>query len=161
MTAWLRGAGVGRAGGVWARSGDWKLIRWFGAPAGDDARHELYNLRDDLSETTNLAAAQPARVKELDALIDGFLADTGATFPRPNPAYQPALARPTKAKAAAATDDPLEGWKARQCEAVVKDGVLTMTGNGKAATAFLGHAMGRTTGPVTSASRRSSTVAPR
>ena len=141
-------AGVGRAGGVWARSGDWKLIRWFGAPAGDDARHELYNLRDDLSETTNLAAAQPARVKELDALIDGFLADTGATFPRPNPAYQPALARPTKAKAAAATDDPLEGWKARQCEAVVKDGVLTMTGNGKAAAAFLGHAMGRTTGPV-------------
>jgi hypothetical protein len=27
-------------------------------------------------------------VKELDALINGFLADTGATFPRPNPAAE-------------------------------------------------------------------------
>ncbi len=142
------GGSIGRAGGVSARAGDWKLIRWFGASPGDEARYELYNLRDDLSETKNLAAAEAARVQELDALIDSFLADTGATYPRPNPAYQAKAAKPVKAKASAAVADPLEGWKARQCEVVVKDGLLTMTGSGRAGAAFLGHAMGKTAGPV-------------
>ena len=77
------GQSVGRAGGVWVRSGDWKLIRWFGLPADDKTRLELYNLRDDLGETKNLADAESARVKELDGLIERFLADTGATYPRP------------------------------------------------------------------------------
>lgn len=135
-------AGVGRAGGVWVRSGDWKLIRWFGVPIGNESRLELFNLRDDLGESKNLAATQSARVKELDKLIDGFLADTGATFPRPNPAFKPT------ANTTASTADPLDGWKARQCEAVVKEGVLTMTGTGKEGTAFLGHGMGKLSGPV-------------
>jgi arylsulfatase A-like enzyme len=142
------GKSPAKAGGVWARSGDWKLIRWFGAELSDELRFELYNLREDIGESKNVAAREPARVKELDALIDGFLADTGATYPRPNPAYQPGVARPAKAKVAALAADPLEGWKARQCEAAVKDGILTMTGTGKQGGAFLGHAMGRTTGPV-------------
>jgi arylsulfatase A-like enzyme len=133
------GRRAGRCGGVWVRSGDWKLIRWFGVPP----TYELYNLRDDLGESKDLAAAQPARVKELDALIDAFLADTGATYPRPNPACKSAAA-----KAPAAPADPLEGWKARQCDAVVKDGVLTMTSKARPGAAFLGHAMGKTTGPV-------------
>ncbi|MBI3882187.1 MAG: sulfatase [Verrucomicrobia bacterium] len=145
------GKSPAKAGGVWARSGDWKLIRWFGNLT-DDVRFELYNLREDLSETKNLAAAQPVRVKELDALIDGFLADTGATYPRPNPAYKPNVARVANPKAAAKASalgaDPLEGWKARGCEAVVQDGVLTMTGTGKAGAAFLGHAMGKLQGSV-------------
>jgi hypothetical protein len=142
------GRSPGRAGGVWVRSSDWKLIRWFGNEFGDDVRFELYNLRDDLSETQNLAATQSARVKELNALIDGFLTDTGATYPRPNPAYQPASTTATNPNAAAPAADPLEGWKARQCEAVVKDGVLTLTSTKPAGTAFLGHGMGRTQGPV-------------
>lgn len=141
------GRSAGRCGGVWVRSGDWKLFRWFGLSAGDPETHELYNLRDDIGETKNLAAAQPARVKELDTLIDAFLADTGATYPRPNPAYKPAAMRPA-GKAAAGPADPLEGWKARQCDAVVKGGVLTMTSKARPGAAFLGHAMGRTTGPV-------------
>jgi arylsulfatase A-like enzyme len=81
------GRSVGQAGGVWVRSGDWKLIRWFGAPAGDARRHELYNLRADLSESKNLATTEPERVKRLNQLIDDFLSDTGAMYPRPNPAY--------------------------------------------------------------------------
>lgn len=80
------GQSVGRAGGVWVRSGDWKLIRWFGVPAEDKARLELYDLKNDLGESKNLASAETARAKELDGLIDGFLVDTGATYPRPNPA---------------------------------------------------------------------------
>jgi arylsulfatase A-like enzyme len=80
------GQSPGRAGGVWVRSGDWKLIRWFGLPTDDKARLELYNLRTDLSESKNLAATDSRRVGELDRLIDNFLAETGATYPRPNPA---------------------------------------------------------------------------
>jgi arylsulfatase A-like enzyme len=127
-----------RAGGVWVRAGVWKLIRWFGVAVGDEGRFELYNLRDDLGEARNLAGGQPERMKEFDSLIDRFLADTGATYPRPNPAFKGTLT-PT---------DPLEGWKARGCTAVVKDGVLTMTGTGKAGTAFLGHVTGKMEGPV-------------
>jgi len=82
-------AGPHKAGGVTARSGDLKLFRWFGNPN----THELYNLRDDLSEAHDLAAKMPDKVKALDALIDGFLKETGAAYPRPNPAYEPAKAR--------------------------------------------------------------------
>lgn len=135
------GPSPGRAGGVWVRSGDWKLIRWFGVPAGDPQRWELYNLRDDLGEAKNLAAAQPARVKELDALLDRFLADTRATYPRPNPAFQGTVGQ--------APADPLEGWKARGCDAAVQGGVLTLVGTGKPGSAFLGHGMGRAVGPAT------------
>jgi len=49
----------------------------------------LYNLRDDLGETTNLAARMPDKVRELDALIDAFVKDTGALYPKPNPDYRP------------------------------------------------------------------------
>lgn len=139
------GQSPGRAGGAWVRAGDWKLIRWFGLPPNDPNRVELYNINRDLSEKSNLAAAEPARVAELERLIDGFLADTGATYPRPNPAFIASAARPNSAAAAA---DPLEGWKARQCEAVVAGGLLTMTSKSKAGTAFLGHAMGRANGPA-------------
>jgi len=130
--------------GVWVRSGDWKLIRWFGFEMPDNVRFELYNLRADLSETKNLAATQPALVKELDRLIDKHLADTGATYPRPNPAYNPTQTKTTKLKVV----DPLEGWKIRQCTAVVKNGILTLKSEGKANGAFLGHTIGKMEGSV-------------
>ena len=76
----------GAKAGVTVRAGDWKLIRWFN-PAAQSPTHELYNLRDDLGESNNLAAGQPAKVKELDGMIDRFLKDTGALTPKANPAY--------------------------------------------------------------------------
>jgi arylsulfatase A-like enzyme len=133
-------AGANKAGGVWVRSGDFKLLRWFGNPS----THELYNLRDDLSETIDLATKMPDKVKELEDLIDGFLKDTGATYPRPNPAY-----KPVAAKAPAKSNDPLVGWKERGCKATVADGILSMKATGKPGTAFLGHAMAKMTGPAT------------
>jgi hypothetical protein len=133
-------AGANKAGGVWVRSGDFKLLRWFGNPS----THELYNLRDDLSETNDLATKMPDKVKELEDLIDGFLKDTGATYPRPNPAY-----KPVAAKAPAKSNDPLVGWKERGCKATVADGSLSMKATGKPGTAFLGHAMAKMTGPAT------------
>lgn len=158
--------GVGRAGGVSVRSGDWKLIRWFGVPWGDETRYELYNLREDLSEANNRATAEPGLVAEFDGLIDGFLTETGATYPRPNPAFDPTSVRvkpanpkaSTSANPKAGESDPLEGWKVRQSEVVVEDGVLTMTETGKPGTAFLGHTMGRTKGPVTVKMRLRSSV---
>jgi arylsulfatase A-like enzyme len=44
------------------RVGDWKIV------ACTDGPWELYNLREDRSETQNLAAAQPERVRELQRL---------------------------------------------------------------------------------------------
>jgi arylsulfatase A-like enzyme len=48
------------------RSGDWKLLRNPGRRQ-KNAEWELYNLKDDIGETSNLAAEQPARVKRLTA----------------------------------------------------------------------------------------------
>jgi arylsulfatase A len=84
------------------RRGDWKLIHWFGDyldPHGftpDDRiygklvtgpRTELYNLREDVGETNDLAVAQPEKAKELRAALDTWFAATGAKFPVKNPAF--------------------------------------------------------------------------
>lgn len=74
----------------WVREGDWKLIRLYNANDDRSDRFELYNLRDDLGETRDLSAQQPERVRSLRAKLDGFLRDTGAVLPKPNPAYDPA-----------------------------------------------------------------------
>jgi arylsulfatase A-like enzyme len=128
-------AGANRAGGVWVRQGDFKLLRWFGNPA----THELYNLHDDLSEATDLAAKMPDKVKELEALIDGFLKDTHAAFPQPNPAYQP---RPTAKPA-----DPLAGLVPKFCHASISDGALHIEATGR--TPFLGTGQVKLSGPMT------------
>lgn len=135
------GRSAGHAGGVWVRSGDWKLIRWFGVPPADPNLRELYNLRDDIGETKNLAPAEPDRVKEMDALIDGFLADTGATYPRPNSAFKPGTGSPARAAR------PLGGWVPKGCRAEERDGWLIVTGEGPAP--FLGLTALKLMGPVT------------
>lgn len=119
-------AGVGRAGGVWVRSGDWKLIRWFGAP--QDERFELFNLRDDLAESKNLAGQRPDKAQELDGLIDAFLKDTGALYPKPNPAFNPQTAAAKRAGPAR----PYEGWVPKGCDASMRDGRLIVTGANRA-----------------------------
>ncbi|MCA1963243.1 MAG: sulfatase [Prosthecobacter sp.] len=133
-------AGANRAGGVWVRQGDWKLLRWFGNPD----THELYNLKDDLSESDDLSAKMPDKVRELGKLIDGFLKDTGALYPRPNPAYKPVLGKnPVKT-----TKDPLDGWKERACKATPTDGILKVQPTGKPDAAFLGHGSAGMVGPA-------------
>ena len=66
------------------RVGDYKLIRLY-----EDNSIELYNLKVDISETTNLVAKDPDRTAEMTHLLDAWLKDTGAKFPKPNPAYNP------------------------------------------------------------------------
>lgn len=62
-------------------SGDWKLMEFM-----EDRHVELYNLRDDLSETKNLATTQPDKAKELLAKLSAWRADTGAKMPTPHKA---------------------------------------------------------------------------
>jgi arylsulfatase A-like enzyme len=100
--------------------GDWKLIRIFHGGDNGAHRHMLFHLWEDLGEKNNLAASQPALVRELDALIGAFLADTKAVVPIPNPKFDPSKYRPEeegrqkpkgKAKAAKAAPAAPDGWQ--------------------------------------------------
>lgn len=74
------------------RSGDWKLIEFF-----EDGRLELYNLREDLGETNNLAAKLPDKAKELHAKLVAWRKEIGAPMPTKNTERQLPQA-PKKAK---------------------------------------------------------------
>ena len=74
---------------TYVRNGNWKLIRFYCDNPDRSDCHELYNLKDDLGETKDLAAAMPEKVKELSALIDQFLKESGAVVPKANPALRP------------------------------------------------------------------------
>lgn len=123
--------------GSYVRKDGWKLLRFYADNDDGSDRFELYNLNDDPGESKNLAAQEPARVKELNGLLNGFLKDTEAVIPTLNPTY----GREEKSKG-----DPLMAWKARSCDATVKDGVLTVVGKGKEP--FLGNGPG-VSGPAT------------
>ena len=95
---------------VTVTSDEWKLIRTFYQGENGAHAYRLYNLKDDIGETKDLSTEQPDRVKELDALIEKFLAGTKAVTPKPNPDYdsaakappagtKPGKARPKPAKA--------------------------------------------------------------
>jgi arylsulfatase A-like enzyme len=61
-----------RYGPQWAvRHGDLKLV----VSRGGGPEPELYNLADDIGESRNLASAQPAKVKELQALWNSWSAE--------------------------------------------------------------------------------------
>jgi arylsulfatase A-like enzyme len=66
------------------RAGDWKLVEFF-----EDGRLELYNLREDVGETHNLAAEQPERTERLAAMLAAWRQSVEAKIPQPNPDYVP------------------------------------------------------------------------
>lgn len=70
--------------GCAVRSGDWKLIEFF-----EDGRLELYNLRDDISESRNLAGEQPEIVARLHRRLVDWRESVAALRPAPNPGWQP------------------------------------------------------------------------
>lgn len=69
--------------------GDWKLIRTFYYGDNGDHQYRLYNLRKDIGENNNLATTHPKIVRELDTLIDAYIADAGVVTPQPNPQFDP------------------------------------------------------------------------
>lgn len=80
----IRGPVVMQAGSVpsmmMIRAGDWKLINGLGSggfsvpssikPGPDEPAVQLYNLRTDPAETTNLAASHPDKVRELRTAME-------------------------------------------------------------------------------------------
>jgi arylsulfatase A-like enzyme len=75
------------------RLGDWKLIEFF-----EDGKIELYNLKDDIGEKSDLAAAKPAKAKELHRVLLQWRKSVGAPVPtEKNPKYNPDV-KPAKKK---------------------------------------------------------------
>jgi arylsulfatase A-like enzyme len=77
---------LGAGGGTWRttpagaiRDGDWKLLEFF-----EDGRLELYNLKDDPGERTNLAAARPDQVGRLYARLVAWRQEANAPMPTRN-----------------------------------------------------------------------------
>jgi arylsulfatase A-like enzyme len=62
------------------RDGDWKLIQWY-----ENDAVELYDLSQDISEQTNLAAQEPIKVDDLREQLIAWRKEVGALMPTPNP----------------------------------------------------------------------------
>ena len=64
------------------REGDWKLIHYY-----EDGHEELYNLKRDVSETTDLATQYPDRTTELSQKLFTMLNEMGARYPERDPLW--------------------------------------------------------------------------
>jgi arylsulfatase A-like enzyme len=60
--------------------GDWKLIHWI-----ENDSVELFNIAEDIGETTDLSAKHPERAAELRARIEHWRKETNANMPRTKP----------------------------------------------------------------------------
>jgi len=77
---------LGSGPGLWRttpvsviQAGDWKLMEYL-----EDGKLELYNLRDDIGETRNLAADMPDNTKELHARLVAWRKEVNAPMPTRN-----------------------------------------------------------------------------
>lgn len=77
---------LGAGAGTWRTTpvsliqmGDWKLMEFL-----EDGRLELYNLRDDVGESTNLAETQPEKTKELHQRLVAWRNEVNAPMPTKN-----------------------------------------------------------------------------
>jgi arylsulfatase A-like enzyme len=65
------------------RAGDWKLLEYF-----EDERVELYNLKDDPGEKTDLARSMRKTADELRQRLRDWRKEVGAAMPSPNPVFR-------------------------------------------------------------------------
>lgn len=80
-------AGVAPSSAV--RSGDYKLIEWHEQTILDGLNQvELYNLKDDISESNNLAEKMPDKTKELRDKLNNWKIEAGVQMPMKNKNYQ-------------------------------------------------------------------------
>ncbi|HSQ57378.1 MAG TPA: sulfatase, partial [Gemmata sp.] len=77
-------ANQGSRPGSAIRLGDYKLIKHH-----EDGRLEMYDLKSDLSENSNIVAEKPMIASELSRRLAAWLKETGAKMPMPNPNYTP------------------------------------------------------------------------
>ncbi len=64
------------------RRGDWKLLHFY-----EDERTELYDLKNDPHEKSNLASTEPKRALTLLTELQEYLKESGARMPTPHPEY--------------------------------------------------------------------------
>jgi arylsulfatase A-like enzyme len=150
--------------------GDWKLIRTF--HYGENGKHQsrLYNLREDIGESTNLATAHPEKVKQLDRLIEEYIVEANVVIPSPNPNFElakfdpstigvqpgglkmPPSFKSSQPKSIAGipstpvNDKSMLGWIARNAAVAVADESLRITPTGRQS--FIANAKVRVDGPV-------------
>ena len=74
------------------QAGDFKLLEYLEGP-----RLELYNIREDLGQTQNLASEMPDKVRELHAQLQSWQTSTNALMPRPKTEKE--LANPNQSPA--------------------------------------------------------------
>ena len=65
------------------RLGDYKLVELY-----ETGKLELYNLKDDISESKDLSKTMPEKTKELYVLLNTWRKDVNANLPIPNPDYK-------------------------------------------------------------------------
>jgi arylsulfatase A-like enzyme len=77
---------LGSGPGLWRttpvsliQAGDWKLMEYL-----EDGHLELYNLKEDLGETKNLATSNPDKAKELHDRLLAWRTEIGAPMPTAN-----------------------------------------------------------------------------
>jgi arylsulfatase A-like enzyme len=66
------------------RAGDYKLIEFY-----EDGRRELFNLKTDRGEGTNLSDKEPDKVRELAEKLEAWRKSVNAQMMTPNPDYYP------------------------------------------------------------------------
>ncbi len=76
--------GSGWKPGSALRKADWKLV-----VHAEDLHTELFNLKDDPGETTDLAAENQTKVEELKKILNKKLIKSNAKFPELNPDFKP------------------------------------------------------------------------
>lgn len=67
------------------REGDFRLVEFY-----EDNHIELYNIKEDVGETKDLALTNPEKAKELRVKLSAWRQQVGAQMPAPNPKYDPA-----------------------------------------------------------------------
>jgi arylsulfatase A-like enzyme len=89
---------LGSGPGLWRTTpvslihvGDWKLMEYL-----EDGHLELYNLKNDIGETKNLATTNPDKAKELHERLIAWRKETNAPMPTPNKPEAGAAAQSAK-----------------------------------------------------------------
>tara|TARA_R110002049_G_scaffold263116_1_gene439275 strand:- start:47823 stop:49190 length:1368 start_codon:yes stop_codon:yes gene_type:complete len=73
------------------RKGEWKLIEYF-----EDGKLELYNLNQDVNETTDLSKTNPKKTEELAQRLHDWRKEVDAQIPTENPNYNQKKANDSK-----------------------------------------------------------------
>jgi arylsulfatase A-like enzyme len=125
----------GRPAGA-IRDGDWKYIKYY-----DTGDVELYNLRNDIGETKNLATADSQRAAEMGRQHEHWLTEINAQRNTPNPEFEPALfkklyvdfdpSRPVLRSTAADMEKDMAAWRATMNEVVAGARAMQKAKKGK------------------------------